>query len=117
MLLTMLKCKLHRASVTQCDLHYEGSIGIARDLMDAAGMIANEQVDVLNVNNGERFTTYVIEKPAGSGEITINGAAARKAQLGDLVLICAYAHYTPEEARAHVPKVVLVGPGNRVAKE
>lgn len=116
MILTLLKAKLHHATVTQCELHYEGSIGIPRDLMDAAGMLAHEQVDVLNMSNGERFTTYIIEMPAGSGAITINGPAARKAQVGDKVIVCAYAGMSPEEAQAHTPRVVLVASGNRIAK-
>lgn len=113
MILTLLKSKLHHLTVTQCELHYEGSIGIPRDLMDAAGMLANEQVDVLNMSNGERFTTYIIETPAGAGSVTINGPAARKAQMGDKVIVCAYAGMTPEEARQHTPTVVLIDPGNR----
>lgn len=116
MMLTLLKAKLHHATVTQCELHYEGSIGIPRDLMDAAGMLAFEQVDVLNMSNGERFTTYIIEMPAGSGAITINGPAARKAQVGDKVIVCAYASMTPEEAKAYTPTVVLVAPGNHARK-
>lgn len=116
MILTLLKAKLHHVTVTQCELHYEGSIGIPRDLMDAAGMLAFEQVDVLNMSNGERFTTYIIEMPAGSGAITINGPAARKAQVGDRVIVCAYATMTPEEARTHTPTVVMIDPGNRARK-
>ena len=83
MRLTMMKCKLHRAVVTQADLHYEGSISIDRDFLEAAGLLPNEQVDVLNINNGERFTTYAIEAPRGSRTFGINGAAARLAQVGD----------------------------------
>ncbi len=114
MMLSMLKSKLHRATVTAAELQYEGSIGIPRDLMDAAGLLANEQVDVLNVNNGERFTTYIIELAAGCREIVINGPAARKAQVGDLVIVCAYAHMEEALARKHTPTVVLLGAGNTV---
>ena len=85
MLLTMLKAKLHRATVTRCELDYVGSISIDRDLMDLAGILPHEQVDVLNITNGERLTTYAIEAPRGSREFGINGAAARKAQVGDKI--------------------------------
>ncbi len=114
MMLTMLKSKLHRATVTGAELQYEGSIGIPRDLMDAADFLENEQVDVLNVMNGERFTTYIIELPAGSKEIVINGPAARKAQAGDLVIICAYARMDAKEAKTHKPTVVLLNPNNTI---
>jgi aspartate 1-decarboxylase len=114
MMLTMLKSKLHRATVTAAELQYEGSIGIPRDLMDAAGLLANEQVDVLNVNNGERFTTYIIELASGSREIVINGPAARKAQVGDLVIICAYAHMDAQEAKTFEPTVVLLSADNTI---
>lgn len=112
--LTMLKAKLHRAAVTQCDLHYEGSISIDKDLLEKSGILPNEQVDVLNINNGERFTTYAIEAPAGSRMIGINGAGARKAQIGDLVIIIAYAQMSEEEAKSYTPRVVLMGEGNAV---
>ena len=90
MTLTMLKCKIHRAKITVSDLNYEGSITIDRDLIDAAGLHLYEQVDILNINNGQRFTTYVIEGERGSGIIGINGAAARLVQVDDLIIICAY---------------------------
>lgn len=112
--LTLLKCKLHRATVTNSDLHYEGSITIARDLMDAAGLLPYEQVDVLNINNGARFTTYAIEGKAGSGEIQVNGAAARLVQKGDLVIICAFASIDAEEAKMFQPRVVLLDAKNGV---
>lgn len=114
MMLTMLKSKLHRATVTGAELQYEGSIGIPRDLMDAADFLENEQVDVLNAMNGERFTTYIIELPAGSKEIVINGPAARKAQAGDSVIICAYARMDAKEAKSHKPIVVLLNPNNTI---
>lgn len=115
MFLTMLKCKLHRATVTRTELEYEGSISIDRDLMDRAGILPFEQVDVLNINNGERFTTYAIEAPRGSREIGINGAAARKAQPKDKVIICAYGHIPAEEGRNYAPTVVLLDEANSVA--
>lgn len=114
MFLTLLKSKLHRAVVTQSDLHYEGSITIDRDLMDKAHILPFEQVDVLNINNGARFTTYAIEGARGSGVIGVNGAAARLAQTGDLVIICAYASMTETEATDHQPIVVLLDENNAV---
>jgi aspartate 1-decarboxylase len=112
--LTLLKCKIHRAAVTQADLHYEGSISIDLDLMDQAGLLPYEQVDVLNINNGHRFTTYAIEAERGSGIIGINGAAARLAQVGDLVIICAYAQMDEATAKTFQPKVVLMSEDNQV---
>jgi aspartate 1-decarboxylase len=109
--LTMMKAKLHRATVTQCDLNYEGSISIDADLLQAAGILPNEQVDVLDVMNGQRFTTYAI--PAGPGVIGINGAAARLCQPGDLVIIIAFAQMTEAEAKAHTPKVLQLDSANR----
>lgn len=114
MILTMLKAKIHRATVTQSDLNYEGSITIDRALMDAAGLLAYEQVDVLNITNGERFTTYVIEGERDSGIIGINGAAARLVQKDDLVIICAYTPMDEETAKAHKPIVVLMDENNKV---
>ena len=114
MRLTMMKCKLHRAAVTQADLHYEGSISIDRDLMDAAGILNHEQVDVLNINNGERFTTYAIAAPRGSKTFGINGAAARLAQPGDRIIVVAYAEMEAAEAEAHDPVVVLLDEKNEV---
>ncbi|MDO1559666.1 aspartate 1-decarboxylase [Brevundimonas sp. 2R-24] len=113
MLLTLMKAKLHRATVTRADLHYEGSVSIDSELMAAAGILPNEQVDVLNINTGGRFTTYAIVAEAGSKTIGINGAAARLAQPGDKVIIVAYAQMSPEEAAAHHPTVVLLDDGNR----
>ncbi len=106
MLTQMLKCKIHRATVTEADLNYEGSISIDPTLCQLAGLIPFEQVDIYNCNNGERFTTYVIlGKP---GQICLNGAAARKVHAGDIVIICAYASYTEAEAAQHKPKLVRV---------
>jgi aspartate 1-decarboxylase len=111
--LTLLKGKIHRATVTQCDLHYEGSISVDAALMERAGILDHEQVDVLNINNGQRFTTYAIPAPAGSGVIGVNGAAARLAQKGDLVIIVAYARMAEAEAKAWQPRVVVVDGANK----
>ena len=113
MLLTLLKGKIHRAAVTQCDLDYEGSISVDATLLERSGILAHEQVDVLNIANGNRFTTYAIPAPAGSGTIVVNGAAARLAQKGDLVIIVAYARMDEAEARSHQPRVVLVDSNNK----
>ena len=112
MRLTLLKSKLHRATVTAADLNYEGSIAIAPELRRAAGLLLHERVEIYNVNNGERFATYVI---AGRrrGEIMVNGAAARLVQPGDEVIIAAYAEFEPEEAKRHEPVVVLLDKRNR----
>lgn len=112
--LTMMKAKIHRAVVTQCDLNYEGSISIDRDLLEVTGILPNEQVDVLNINNGERFTTYAIEAAAGSKIIGINGAAARKAQTGDLVIIISYAQMEANEARQHKPITIMMNSENGI---
>ncbi len=107
MLLTMMKAKIHRATVTQCDMHYQGSILVDEDWLDRVGILPHEQVDVLNINTGGRFTTYVIPAPRGSKTIGINGAAARLAQQQDLVIIISYAQMNEDEARAHKPSVFL----------
>ncbi len=112
MQLTMMKAKLHRACVTQCDLNYEGSISIDRDLIEAAGFYPYEQVDVLNINSGDRFTTYVLPAPRGSGMIGINGAAARLAQKGDRVIILSYVMMDKHMAARHEPVVVLLNENN-----
>lgn len=114
MQLTLMRAKIHRATVTQADLHYEGSISVDTDLLDASGILVNEKVDVLNINNGERFTTYAIPAKAGSGEIKINGAAARKVHVGDCVIIIAYGSMSYDEAKALKPVVVLLDEGNKV---
>lgn len=112
MRLTLLKSKLHRATVTAADLNYEGSIAIAPELRRAAGLLLHERVEIYNVNNGERFATYVV---AGRrrGEIMVNGAAARLVQPGDKVIIAAYADFEAEEAAAHKPVIVLLDGRNR----
>lgn len=111
---TMLKSKIHRATVTQADLHYVGSLTVDAGLMEAADLLPGEQVHVVDINNGARLETYVIEGPRGSGIIGINGAAARLVQPGDLVIIISYASLDDAEARAFVPRVVHVDAGNRV---
>jgi aspartate 1-decarboxylase len=116
MLLTLMKAKLHRATVTQADLDYEGSIAIDRDLLDASGILPHEQVDVLNITNGERFTTYAIEAPRGSKTIGVNGAAARRVQKNDKVIVVAYCQMPAEEARDYAPTVVLLGDDNDVKR-
>jgi aspartate 1-decarboxylase len=112
----MLRAKIHRATVTQCDLHYEGSCGIDVDLLELAGIRQFEQIDIYNVNNGERFSTYAIEGVRGSGEISLNGAAARRAQLGDLLIICSFGPMDEAEAAAHQPRIVFVDAANRQAR-
>lgn len=111
--LTLLKSKIHRAIVTQCDLNYEGSITVDVALLEASGILPFEQVDVLNINSGTRFTTYAIQGERGSGVIGINGAAARLCQKDDLVIICAYARMTPAEAATHQPTVILIESYNK----
>lgn len=114
MLIQRFKSKIHRATITQADLNYVGSITIDRDLMDAAGLLDGEKVQVVNNNNGERLETYVIEGERGSGVICLNGAAARRAQVGDTVIIIAYAWMSEEEAQAYKPKVVFPDESNRI---
>ena len=108
MLRTMLQAKLHRVRVTEADLHYEGSCGIDRALLDASGIRPNQYIEIYNITNGQRFTTYAIEAPQGSGTISLNGAAARLAMVGDLLIICAYSLYSEAQLQAHEPVVVLV---------
>src|SRR5262245_41532438 len=116
MLFTMLRSKLHRATVTECDLHYQGSLKIDADLIRQSGLLVNEYIEVYNIDNGERFSTYVIEGPAGSGVIGLNGAAARKACVGDRIIVCSYAMMTEEEARSHKPRVLVLGERNKVER-
>jgi aspartate 1-decarboxylase len=116
MLLTMMKAKLHRATVTRADLDYEGSISVDLDLLDAAGILPNEQVDVLDINNGSRFTTYALAAPRGSRTIGVNGAAARLVQTGDKVIIVSYCHMDAELARQHAPNVVLLDDANAIKR-
>ncbi len=116
MRLHVFKSKIHQAYVTNADLNYEGSITIDMDLVDLAGMIPNEKVQVVNNNNGARFETYIIKGKRGSGTIQLNGAAARLATIGDEIIIITYAEMEPEEAREHRPTVVLVDEKNRPKK-
>ena len=114
MLVTLMKSKLHRATVTQADLDYEGSIAIDRDLLDAAEIYPHEQVDVLNITTGARFTTYAIEAPRGSRVIGVNGAAARLVQKNDKVIIVTYGQLPAEQARNYTPNVVLLDDCNHI---
>lgn len=114
MILTMLKAKIHRATVTESNLNYVGSITIDRDLMEASGILEYEKVSVVDIDNGSRFDTYVIEGDCGSGVICVNGAAARLVQPGDKVIILAYCQLDSEEAENHSPKIVFVGSGNKI---
>lgn len=113
MIIEMLKGKIHRARVTQAELNYVGSVTIDRTLMEAAGILEYEKVQIADVDNGERLETYVIAGEAGSGVICLNGAAARCVSTGDKVIIMAYAQVTPEEAQSFKPKVVFVDDANR----
>ena len=111
---TMLKSKIHRATVTQADLHYVGSVTVDEDLMEAADLLAGEQVAIVDVTNGARLETYVIAGPRGSGVIGLNGAAARLVHPGDLVILIAYAMMSDADSRTYVPRVVFVDSENRV---
>ncbi len=116
MQLFMLHSKIHRATVTQADLHYVGSLTLDRDLIEAAGMLPGQQVDVVDVDSGARLTTYVIEGERGSGTVCVNGAAARLVHPGDTVIVIAYAAMDEAEARAFEPEVVFVDAANRVVE-
>ncbi|MDY5968974.1 MAG: aspartate 1-decarboxylase [Bacteroidales bacterium] len=107
MFVTLLKSKIHRVNVTEADLDYIGSITIDSDLMDASGIIENERVDIYDINNGNRISTYAIRGEAGSGVIGINGAAAHQVHVGDLIIIASYAMMTPDEAKTHKPTVIF----------
>ena len=111
---TLLKSKIHRASVTDCELHYEGSCAIDEDLLDAANICENEQIHVWNINNGERFVTYAIRGARGSGIISLNGSAARRASVGDLVIIAAFAQVDEALLAAFKPKLVFVDAHNHI---
>lgn len=116
MQLTMLKCKLHRACVTHSELDYDGSCAIDTRLLDMAGILEFEQIDIYNVTNGERFTTYAIRAEAGSGIISVNGAAAHRARVGDRVIICAYGALEEGAARVYKPRLVYLDEQNRVVR-
>lgn len=111
---TMLGGKIHRATVTEADLNYVGSITVDQDLLDAAGILVNEKVAIVNNNNGERFETYTIPGARGSGVVCLNGAAARLVQKGDIVIIMSYVMLSEPEIAAHEPKVVLVDEHNKI---
>lgn len=116
LLIEVLKSKIHRVVLTQADLHYVGSIAIDEELMDGANIIEGEKVQVLNVNNGERLETYVIKAPRGSGSISLNGPAARRAAVGDTVIIVSYAQMDFEEAKKFKPTVIFPDEKNKISK-
>lgn len=113
----MLKSKIHRATITEADLNYEGSLTVDKSLMREVGLVPFEQVKVYNINNGERFDTYVIEGAADSGIIGLNGAAARKGLVGDLVIIATYALFRDEELENYHPKIVLLDGKNKIKQQ
>ncbi|MDQ3393346.1 MAG: aspartate 1-decarboxylase [Bacteroidota bacterium] len=114
MYIEILKSKIHRVKITQAELHYVGSITIDEDLIDAAHLIENEKVQIVNINNGERLETYVIKGERGSGMVCLNGPAARKAQVGDIIIIISYASMEREEAKKHKPIIVFPNDHNRL---
>ncbi len=114
---TLLKSKIHRASVTHCELHYEGSCAIDEDLLDAANIHDNEQIHIWNINNGERFITYAIRAERGSGIISVNGSAARRASKGDLVIIATFAQVHESQVKEFAPKLVFADANNRIQEE
>jgi aspartate 1-decarboxylase len=117
MIRTLLKSKIHRATVTQAELHYVGSVTVDQNLLEAADILPYEQVDVLDITNGARLTTYAIPGPPGSGVICINGAAARLVQTGDLVILVSYAQYSDAEVADHQPRILLVDQQNRIVSD
>ncbi len=110
---TLLKSKIHRVAVTQCELHYEGSCAIDENLLEAANIVENEQIHIWNIDNGERFVTYAIKGQRGSGMISVNGSAARRAAVGDLIIIAAFAQVHEDQVPAHKPRLVFVDDKNR----
>jgi aspartate 1-decarboxylase len=110
---TLLKSKIHRVAVTQCELHYEGSYAIDENLLDAANIAENEQIHIWNINNGERFVTYAIKGERGSGMISVNGSAARRAAVGDLIIIAAFGQIHEDQVSSHQPQLVFVDEHNR----
>lgn len=117
MLLTILKAKIHHAKLTMTDLHYEGSIGIDEDILDAVSILPHEQVSIWNVTNGARLVTYALPVARGSREFMLNGAAARRAEVGDQVIIAAYGHVSEKEARGFNPTVLLMNTDNTIARQ
>ena len=116
MLRILCKSKIHKATITKRDLHYGGSIGIDKALLDASNLLPNEMVQVLNLNNGARFQTYVIEEPNGSGTIALYGPAAYQGKIGDIVIIISYCLVEEKESRSHTPKKITVDKDNKVLK-
>jgi len=114
---TLLKSKIHRVAVTDCELHYEGSCAIDEDLLDAANLAENEQVHIWNINNGERFVTYAIRGERGTGIISVNGSAARRAAVGDLIIIAAFAQVPEGQVAGHRPQLVFVDGANRIQEQ
>lgn len=114
MLIEVLKSKIHRVKVTQAELHYVGSVTIDEDLIDAANMVENEKVTIVNINNGERFETYVIKGERGTGTVCLNGPAARKVQVGDVVIIFSYCQIEFSQAKAHQPTLIFPDQHNRL---
>lgn len=114
---TLLKSKIHRAAVTHCELNYEGSCAIDEDLLDAANIADNEQVHIWNINNGERFITYAIRAERGSRIISVNGSAARRAAVGDLVIIATFAQVAEAQVAGFTPQLVFVNPDNRIHEQ
>ena len=114
MLLEFLYSKIHRATVTDANLNYVGSITIDKNILDKANLSEGQKVDVLNINNGERFQTYIIAGKAGNKDFCLNGAAARKAQIGDKIIVCAYVQLTPDEAKTFKPTIVQIDDNNNV---
>jgi aspartate 1-decarboxylase len=112
----LMKSKIHRATITATDLHYEGSLTVDEDLLDAADLVTNEEIHVMNVNNGTRFTTYVLPGPRGSGVVQLNGAAARLGHRGDVVILIAYGVFDDAEAERHAPRIVFVDEHNRAVR-
>ncbi len=116
MTIDMLQGKIHRATITGANLDYIGSITIDPLLLEACGLLVGQKVEIVNINNGERFATYIIQGEEGSGDMCVNGAAARKVQVGDLIIVIAYASYSQEELKTYKPKVVMVDEKNRITQ-
>ena len=116
MLISVLRAKIHRAEITDANLHYEGSLTLDEDFLDASGLLEYEKIHVVNVNNGARLETYIIKGRRGSKEVCLNGAAARLGHKGDKIIIIAYAQITLEEAKTFQPRIVLLGEGNAISK-
>ena len=114
MLIEVLKSKIHGARVTKADLEYEGSLGIPADLIESSGLYVHEKIEVYNVTNGNRFATYVIKEPAGSGNFFVNGAAAHLAKPGDKIIVAAYAHIDEKDAKNHKPTIIRLNAENKV---